>query len=302
MSVTIFRQSKAIRRTGSLVHSAVALAFLVVPMAMFGYFLFAVASSTVSGANESIANNKLADRKVRSQHGVLFDEGVISITFDDGWKSVATNAAPIMGEYRMVSTQYIITDSISTSGYMSLGQLKALKAAGHEIGSHSAGHLALADQDDDSLDYEFTSSKARLEKLGLIEKGESVNFAYPYGSKSEHTNTIGAKTYISLRGAASGLNDGVDSSDINTADSFSSTNNFIGMTIDRDTKLSQIKDAIRYAKEHKGWLVINFHQIDNEDTEFSVSPENFRTILLAIQDANIKTMTVKDALASIGGV
>lgn len=297
MSVTIFRRNRVNARIGSLMHSIIALAFLIVPTVMFGYFLMTIASSGVSAAQESVANAEIAKHPVRSQHGVLFDEGIISITFDDGWKSVATNAAPIMGEYRMVSTQYIITDYIGAKEYMSLGQIKALKDAGHEIGSHSASHVAIADEDDASMAHEFIDSKSKLEALKLVEKDVRLNFAYPYGSKSARTNEFGKSHYYSLRGVSS-FADGFNDYDFNHRETFSRSERFTGVTIEKDTSLSQIKHALQYAKTNKAWLVINFHQIDDKNTEYSVSPKMFRNILLAVQDANIKTMTVSDALAS----
>ena len=70
----------------------------------------------------------------------------LAITFDDGWKSVLTVAAPVLNEYEIPSTLFVATGLVENSSawhrprmldWEELGQLHKM---GVEIGSHSITH------------------------------------------------------------------------------------------------------------------------------------------------------------------
>jgi len=277
-------------------HSAIALMFLILPMVMLVQFSVTFASNAFTAVAESGANAAIAKKTVKSQHATLFKEPVISITFDDGWKSVATNAAPILGEYRIPTTQYVIIDNIGDPEYMNYFQLKALHDAGHEIGSHSMSHIALGKADDTTVLREMQDSKRALIDAKLARDSE-INFAYPYGSYSYHTNDLGASIYSSTRNTNGTATLGFDYWDVNVESRFDRTG-LIGYTIRNETPMSDIRQAINYAKENNGWLVLTFHQVEDTDSEYAVSKTKFRDILKLVMDENIKTMTVRDAIAS----
>lgn len=113
------------------------------------------------------------------------------ITFDDGYQGNATLAAPILERYGLracffVTTQFIGTDhrpwwdankKIDTR-WMTWDQVRALRAAGHEIGSHTETHANLGVTVGQEARREIGGGSARLDK----ELGESSGlFAYPYG-------------------------------------------------------------------------------------------------------------------------
>jgi peptidoglycan/xylan/chitin deacetylase (PgdA/CDA1 family) len=274
-------------------HSLIALAFLFVPLVMTGLFLFNLGANTTAAWAETIPNNKIATCEVTSQEGVLFEEAIVSVTFDDGWKSVADNAAPILCEYRIPTTQYVITGNLTSSAYMSAAQLDAFNLAGHEIASHSVSHMDFGKANAIDAAREFESSKNTLVKMGLAEEG-AVNFAYPYGSTSEMSDNIGKQYYTSMRDTLTGK---FSPSIVNTRDGYDPYK-IIGYTVENDTDIADIRKALQYAKQHKGWFILSLHQIDDTDTDYSISSEMFRSILKTIMDENVKTMTVRDALAT----
>lgn len=274
-------------------HSLIALAFLFVPLVMTGLFLFNLGANTTAAWAETIPNNKIAACEVTSQEAVLFEEAIVSVTFDDGWKSVADNAAPILCEYRIPTTQYVITGNLTSSAYMSAAQLDAMNLAGHEIASHSITHMDFGKAGVDDITREFETSKQTLVKMGLAEDG-AVNFAYPYGSTSALSDMIGKQHYTSMRDTLTGkfypglvnVREGYDPYKI------------IGYTVEHDTDIADIRKALQYAKQHNGWFILSLHQIDDSDTNYSISSDMFREILKTIMDENVKTMTVRDALAT----
>jgi peptidoglycan/xylan/chitin deacetylase (PgdA/CDA1 family) len=126
------------------------------------------------------------------------DGRVVSITFDDGYRSVLEIAKPILDRHGYPGTLFVPTDwpdagrAMRWKGIDSwLGtphepeldcltwpQLRELADAGWEIGSHTCSHPRLTDLDEDALARELRSSKAHIEaELGR----PCTSLAYPYG-------------------------------------------------------------------------------------------------------------------------
>lgn len=122
------------------------------------------------------------------------------ITFDDGHLNNYTTAFPIMRKYGFTGVLYIIGNYMDADGYMNAEQIKAMVAAGWEVGSHSMSHRDLTALEPQEQKFEIFDSRKYLEKkLGLPVK----TFAYPFGVSDE--------TLIDLVGRAgytSGMNVG----------------------------------------------------------------------------------------------
>jgi peptidoglycan/xylan/chitin deacetylase (PgdA/CDA1 family) len=114
----------------------------------------------------------------------------VVVTFDDGHACLHDVALPIMARYGITSTVYAIpgflgrmstydTDhGTAPRAIMTAEQLRAMHAAGHEIGSHSFSHPDLRAVSAEGLHVELTRSRADLEDL----VGAPVqSFAYPHG-------------------------------------------------------------------------------------------------------------------------
>jgi peptidoglycan/xylan/chitin deacetylase (PgdA/CDA1 family) len=100
----------------------------------------------------------------------------VMINFDDGYRGVYEFALPIMQKYNMFGTVFVITNSAGRSGYMTWDQLKIMRDAGVEMGSHTVWHPDLTKSL--KAPFEITESKKRLEtELGV----PVVAFAYPSG-------------------------------------------------------------------------------------------------------------------------
>lgn len=76
------------------------------------------------------------------QKGQPIPENAVVITFDDGYESFYTKAAPILNEYGYVATNFIIVKSVenplpNSLPHMSWKQMKELKAQGMSFYSHT---------------------------------------------------------------------------------------------------------------------------------------------------------------------
>jgi peptidoglycan/xylan/chitin deacetylase (PgdA/CDA1 family) len=119
------------------------------------------------------------------------EQGLVGITFDDGYVNILENALPELQRHEFTATMFIISDLLggtnewdaSHSGpvwpLMSAGQVAELAAAGMEVGAHSATHVRLAGIGADRLAAEVSGSRSTLSEL----VGHAIRgFAYPWGN------------------------------------------------------------------------------------------------------------------------
>lgn len=105
-------------------------------------------------------------------------EHAVAVTFDDGYLSAYTEAAPILAEAGIPSTVYVPSDHVGRPGRISGTHARELAALGMRIGSHTRSHADLRRCPDGELDDELAGSRAALEDI----TGSAVGgFAYPYG-------------------------------------------------------------------------------------------------------------------------
>lgn len=104
----------------------------------------------------------------------------ILLTFDDGHWDLATDVLPILEQYHVKATAYIIPGFIGGSDFLSESQLKTVAQSGLiEIGAHTVHHISLKGQPYTLVKNEIDESKVLLQNELHI---PVVSFAYPYGT------------------------------------------------------------------------------------------------------------------------
>ena len=277
-------------------HSLIALAFLFLPLVMTGLFLYNTGAGSLAAWSERSPNEQLASCKVVSRDAELFKEPVVSVTFDDGWRSVAETAAPLLCEYGVASTQYVLTGDMTNATYMSPAQVIAMHDAGHEIASHSITHMALGEAPENDVRRELESSRNTLLRMGVAD-ADTINFAYPYGSRSETSDRIGLENYNSLRGTFGGA---FDPGKLNVREGFD-PKHIASYTIENDVDADTFRSILKYVKQTNGWLILALHQVDDSGQTYAITDDQLKMLLETLRDEGIKTMTVRDALESYRG-
>jgi peptidoglycan/xylan/chitin deacetylase (PgdA/CDA1 family) len=122
----------------------------------------------------------------------------VAVTFDDGFRSVATRAFPILRRHGIPGTLFVPTDHVGTGQPMrwpgidqwvggrhepellplSWAEVAMLADAGWEVGSHTRSHPRLTRLDDASLEAELAGSRETCERR-LSRPCRTL--AYPYG-------------------------------------------------------------------------------------------------------------------------
>lgn len=121
--------------------------------------------------------------------GKELPDRTVGITVDDAYLSVYTQAWPRLKAAGLPFTLFVATDAIDKryGGMVSWDQIREMRAAGVEIGAHTASHLHMADALAPLNKAEMQQSLKRFEE----ELGERpILFAFPYGEASLETQAI----------------------------------------------------------------------------------------------------------------
>lgn len=111
-------------------------------------------------------------------------EKSVLLTFDDGYMDNYTNAFPILKEFNMNATIFVISNYLDGKEYMSPNAVREMSDYGIDIESHTVSHLRLSELSYEQQLNELKSSKEALEKL----TGKPViSIAYPEGKYNEDT-------------------------------------------------------------------------------------------------------------------
>jgi peptidoglycan/xylan/chitin deacetylase (PgdA/CDA1 family) len=111
----------------------------------------------------------------------------IILTLDDGYLDNYTNVFPILQQYSMKASFYIITGLVGETDRLTASQIREMAAADMDFGSHTVTHRFLGNLPPTEMKTELIKSKFDLEQL----LGKVVDFiAYPGGSYNSNTLTI----------------------------------------------------------------------------------------------------------------
>lgn len=226
-----------------------------------------------------------------------FEEPLVTVTFDDGWESIYSQAAPLMSEYQIASTQYILPSQFGKDIHMSIDQVKSMKSVGHEITSHTYTHPELTKVSDKRIREELDLSVQVLKKFELVDNGP-LNFAAPKGAVDERVMKYIKPRFGSARNVMGDLSKDISGNDMNMPGKLDRYN-IIGYTVGQYTTDEQFENALIYAKQHNAWFVPIYHQIDESGDKYSVSPATLKRHMQMIRKSQIQTATMRDVMRSL---
>ena len=199
---------------------------------------------------------------------------VLSFSFDDCQESDYSVMLPMFQSHGVPATSYVITRWLDSSGTLTSAQVRALHAAGWEIGSHTIDHVDLRPLTDAQLVTELAGSKAAIQTL--IPGYTPTSFAYPGGYENGRVRRVTAQYYQSARIAGGSVN-GTPFSPL----ALTTTGNWTTWPI--GTTLAYIDKALASGS----WLVLAAHATTAADAALTSTILNYA----AAKGVPVMTMT-----------
>lgn len=223
-------------------------------------------------------------------------------TFDDNFQSVYNIAYPKMSSNNQKGVVFVMTglsptpdNLIANGSYMNLTTMKAMYAAGWDMGSHTVNHEHLVNNFT-TAQYELTQSHLDLISFGFTESAQTIG--YPFGSYNESTiNIVASVPYLIGRTTVTSRMQGFPPLGNGArSDLLMPTASLINTTTN-----SSIQALIDSTIEKNGFLYINVHDIVEDgqadiQTKVNKSVFNFTSDYLASRASQIDVIVLSDVL------
>jgi peptidoglycan/xylan/chitin deacetylase (PgdA/CDA1 family) len=224
----------------------------------------------------------------------MFAAPYVTVTFDDGWESIYTQALPLLQKYGIRTTQYVLSGTLKDENYLSMAQVKAMQSAGHEIACHGVNHADLPSLDAKKLTFELSSCQQTFSK----ELGPIRDFASPYGHYTPETITAIKKYYQSHRNTNGDLTNGINEADVNIEQYFNQYD-LIAATVRDTTTVEQLRALFEYAKQHNGWVILNYHQIDDGPSQYALVMSKLEEQMRFVSESNVRIITISEGIDAV---
>jgi peptidoglycan/xylan/chitin deacetylase (PgdA/CDA1 family) len=146
----------------------------------------------------TLTMNDLADALARGRH----PHNAVVLTFDDGYNDAAEVVTPLLRKYGDRASFYVSAGFIGDGRHAGWAQLRAMRAAGMEIGCHGTRHLDLTRLDRSGLAHEAGGCVAALTRY----LARPTTYAYAAGQFNAATlnlmRVLGMKAALTERWGA----------------------------------------------------------------------------------------------------
>lgn len=245
--------------------------------------------SLVLYSNGSLAGRDYSLAQQSSQNTSQWKRPLISITFDDGWRSAYSNGLPLLDRYKYEATFYISPLSIETPGYMYASDLAQLREMNQEIAIQGYSHKDMTTLNSAVLEEQLRQGKEYMANAGFA----TTHFAPPYGKSDAEVQWFAHHYFTTLRGMESG---------INTQQNFDPYNLRV-VSLDKSTDTEALSRALARTQSAKGWLILVYHNIGDESSAASqpptISTETFANHLDQIKKSDITVLPIGKAYEEV---
>jgi peptidoglycan/xylan/chitin deacetylase (PgdA/CDA1 family) len=221
----------------------------------------------------------------------------VSLTFDDSVQDQYTNALPVLQQYGMHATFYVITGYIGVnSAYMTQLELQTIYNDGNEIGGHTVLHPYLTQMNTDEAKREICQSRDTLLSWGY----PVTNFAYPYSDYNSAVEGLAQQCGYNSGRLDENLVSPASCGDCDVTDTFPLPDMYAINTPDSvqdNWTLANLESVISNAESAGGWLPIVFHHVcESGCGSYSTTPEIFSAFLAWLQSQNVSVKTVNQVI------
>jgi peptidoglycan/xylan/chitin deacetylase (PgdA/CDA1 family) len=212
--------------------------------------------------------------------------GIVTLSFDDGFASAYNNGLPVRKVFKLPATDSVITGTVDTgSKYITTAQCKSYQDYGDELASETVTHPFLTKLTPAQVDYELSASKNWIEQRF----GPCPDFVIPYDDYNDSVIASVKKYYKAARSSDPGFN---------TVSSLYYYDILVQVVYNTTTP-AQVQKWVQTAIDNHSWLVLEYHDVDNSGSQYSVTPADLTTECRFIHTSGIECKTMQKAIAEI---
>jgi peptidoglycan/xylan/chitin deacetylase (PgdA/CDA1 family) len=233
------------------------------------------------------------------------DTAIVSFTFDDGFQSTYSEAAPVLKKYGLTGVAYVPSGCVDDNdecrhifhesrSFLTWDEVDKLQDEyGWEIAAHTVNHTNLTEMTAEERESELSESKEAFAEHGI----DTVNFASPQGDYDPASLAQVAKYYNSHREF---WKEGANAWPYHEM-------HLTMMRVQAGMSVSDVKKEIDEAIENRHWIILVFHDIKDSaiksPDDYVYSTADLSEIAKYVKERQVKgkieTVTVNQALTPI---
>jgi peptidoglycan/xylan/chitin deacetylase (PgdA/CDA1 family) len=215
---------------------------------------------------------------------------VVSFTFDDFPQSALRVGGSILCSYDACGTFYtslgLMGQTNDLGKQFCADDLQALLQDGHELGSHTFGHLSSRSSALSEFEADVWRGREAVEQISG--QSSSHHFSYPYGHVSFRAKPRIGAYMSSCRGITPGIND--SPADLNLL----RANSIYSSSFD----LNSIDQLLALNEERRGWTIFYTHDISMSPSAYGCTPAEFEDVVKLAIKRNAKILPVGQVMPS----
>jgi peptidoglycan/xylan/chitin deacetylase (PgdA/CDA1 family) len=218
---------------------------------------------------------------------------IASFSFDDFPHSAWTVGGPILARYGAPATYYASgrfcgahEDGLE---YYRAEDLRAVAAAGHEIGCHSFSHRCAPAIGPRAFAEDLDRNHAFL--TSVLGDYAPETFAYPEGEACPRTKALASRRFPVNRGVHAGVNGPlVDMGQL------------LAVPLEsRNWTADMVERHVETARRTRGWIIFFSHDVSDAPSSYGATPAMLEHALATVRAAGIDMLTVRDAMRVVCG-
>jgi peptidoglycan/xylan/chitin deacetylase (PgdA/CDA1 family) len=212
----------------------------------------------------------------------------VSFVFDDGYATDLGHGARLLESFGVRGVFAPTVGSLGTPGHLSVGKLREIADAGHEIASHMDVHLPLWDRRITDVREALPHAKAILSEMA----GSPVDtLVYPHGANTRRLRYEAARVYASGVGTWVGMNG-------RPFNRYAIRRHPLGSYTKRGrNRLQDYLGLLEKAREGETWLVFMLHSGAAENDVYQ--SDCLARVIERSLSAGLRILTVRDAMAEL---